>query len=169
MREQHISPDKLVFHRFADIRYLGQEHTVKTPVPAGQLEETALQEIIERFHELHQQAYAFRLDAPVELVNYHLSCFGMVDKPEIGKLQNRGVPLSGSFKESLNASRKDKRSVNFDELGFQISPVYERDTFPAGQPVQGPLVIEEPSSTTVVFPDQHVIRDEYGFLHIENR
>jgi hypothetical protein len=33
--------------------------------------------------------------------------------------------------------------------------------------VTGPLVIEEPTSTTVVFPDQQVVRDEYGFLHIE--
>jgi hypothetical protein len=30
------------------------------------------------------------------------------------------------------------------------------------------MVIEEPAATTVVFPDQGVVRDEYGFLHIEN-
>jgi hypothetical protein len=33
--------------------------------------------------------------------------------------------------------------------------------------LRGPLVIEEPASTTVVFPDQQVTKDIYGFLHIE--
>jgi hypothetical protein len=28
-------------------------------------------------------------------------------------------------------------------------------------------VIEEPASSTVVFPDQQIMRDKYGFLHIE--
>jgi hypothetical protein len=27
--------------------------------------------------------------------------------------------------------------------------------------------VEEPASTTVVFPDQILTKDEYGFLHIE--
>ena len=30
------------------------------------------------------------------------------------------------------------------------------------------MVIEEPAATIVVFPDQRVRKDEYGFLHIEN-
>jgi N-methylhydantoinase A len=38
---------------------------------------------------------------------------------------------------------------------------------PVGIAVEGPAVIEEPASTTVVFPDQKLTRDEYGFLHIE--
>jgi N-methylhydantoinase A/oxoprolinase/acetone carboxylase beta subunit len=36
-----------------------------------------------------------------------------------------------------------------------------------GIAIRGPAVIEEPASTTVVFPDQQLTRDEYGFLHIK--
>ena len=59
------------------------------------------------------------------------------------------------------------RCVNFDELGFHEAAIYERDRLPVGTAVEGPAVIEEPASTTVVFPDQKLTRDEYGFLHIE--
>ena len=41
------------------------------------------------------------------------------------------------------------------------------ERFPVGKSVKGPMVIEEPAATTVVFPDQRVKRDAYGFLHIE--
>jgi len=62
---------------------------------------------------------------------------------------------------------KGEREVNFDELGFRLSPIYERDLLPSGATLSGPLIIEEPAATTVVFPGQRVSADEYGFLHIE--
>ena len=55
----------------------------------------------------------------------------------------------------------------FNELCFYESPVYERDLLPVEERLEGPLVIEEPASTTAVFPDQRVVRDRYGLLHIE--
>jgi len=160
MLEQHISKDRVVFQRFADMRYLGQEHTVKVPLPAGKITAGKIPEINERFHGLHEHAYTFRLASPVELVNYHLTAFGTVEKPELNTINGKGL--------SLKTAVKGKRKVNFDELGFRESPIYERDRFPVNEYVQGPLVIEEPASTTVVFPDQRMVRDEYGFLHIEN-
>jgi N-methylhydantoinase A len=36
-----------------------------------------------------------------------------------------------------------------------------------GVSFNGPAVVEEPAAVTVVFPDQRLTRDEYGFLHIE--
>jgi len=33
--------------------------------------------------------------------------------------------------------------------------------------LSGPLIVEEPAATTVVFPGQRLSVDEYGFLHIE--
>lgn len=160
MKEQHITEDRIVFQRFADMRYMGQEHTVKVPIPSGEIKAKQIPEINERFHKLHEHAYTFRLDTVVELVNYHLTAFGVVEKPDLRKVDGQGRTM----KEAL----KGERSVNFDELGFHKSPIYERDLLPLGKQAPGPMVIEEPASTTVVFPDQKVMRDEYGFLHIEN-
>jgi len=159
MKEQNIPEDRIMFQRFADMRYMGQEHTVKVPIPEGRIEARHMPEINERFHQLHEQAYTFRLESSLELVNYHLIVFGTVEKPDLSKVNGEGL--------SLASAKKGERRVNFDELGYHESPIFERDLLPLGEVVRGPLVIEEPASTTVVFPDQKVMRDEYGFLHIE--
>ncbi|OGO48237.1 MAG: 5-oxoprolinase [Chloroflexi bacterium RBG_16_64_32] len=147
------------FQRFADMRYMGQEHTVKVRLPAGAIDDRAMPDINERFHALHEQTYTFRLETPVELVNYHLTAVGRVKKPEFRKLDIRQGKLA--------EARKGARRVNFDELGFAEATIYERERLPLGVAVKGPAVVEEPASTTVVFPDQKLNRDEFGFLHIE--
>ncbi|MFQ5942870.1 MAG: hydantoinase/oxoprolinase family protein [Anaerolineales bacterium] len=154
-----VKKGDLAIERFADMRYLGQEHTVKVPLPSDEITEKALPGINDRFHTLHEQTYTFRLDTPVELVNYHITALGRVEKPEFRKLDGRGG--------NLDEARKATRRVNFDELGFHEADIYERDSLPVGEPVTGPAVIEEPASTTVLFPDQQLTRDQYGFLHIE--
>jgi N-methylhydantoinase A len=158
LREQGIAEERIAFQRFADARYVGQEHTVKVPVPRGKLEERDIAEIHEGFHRLHEQAYGFHLDSSIELVNCHLTALGVVEKPRVNRIDGAGL--------QLDKAQKGRRRVNFDELGFHECPIYERDLLPVGEAVQGPLVIEEPASTTVVFPDQSVRRDEYGFLHL---
>ncbi len=42
-KEEGITKDNVLFSRFADIRYVGQEHTVKVPVPAGDIGEAGNQ------------------------------------------------------------------------------------------------------------------------------
>ena len=162
LQEQGVAPERIFFQRFADMRYKGQEHTVKVPIPAeGQLTVAHLQEIGEVFNQLHQQAYTFRLSVPIELVYYDLTALGTVEKAEIRKLNTGGG--------RLEQARKGGRRVNYDELGYHLSAVYERDLLPLNLPIPGPVIIEEPAATTVVFPDQQVRRDDYGFLHIETR
>lgn len=159
MERQGVGQSDLTFHGYADMRYLGQEHTVKVPLPDGQVTTKMMPLLNERFHDLHEQAYAFRLDNPVELVNYHVTVLGLVKQPEIQKLDGPNGRLQDA--------QKGTRQVNFDELGYHETVIYERDLLPVDLPLHGPTVIEEPASTTVVFPDQIVTRDVYGFLHIE--
>jgi N-methylhydantoinase A len=159
MAAEGIGPQAVALQRYADMRYLGQNHTVKVIVPDGETTPATIPEINEHFHRLHEQTYTFRLDTPVELVNYHLTAFGRVNTPSVQQISGDGL--------NLRAARKGARRVNFDELGFHQAEIYERDLLPLNTPIRGPLVVEEPTSTTVVFPDQHMIRDEYGFLHIE--
>lgn len=154
-----VDEGDMAFQRFADMRYMGQEHTVKVPLPNGQITAEAMPDINERFHKLHEQTYTFRLETPVELVNYHVTALGHVKQPEIRK-------LDGGLGD-LSSAQKETRRVNFDELGFHESAIYERDLLPVGVSLRGPAVVEEPASTTVVFPDQKLTIDEYGFLHIE--
>jgi len=154
-----VEREQMVFQHFAHMRYAGQEHTVKVPIPGGDLTEKDLLEINERFHQLHDHAYTFRLESPVEVVNFHLTALGQVKKPEITRLNEDGA-------RTVEEAYKGDRQVIFDS-GFLATPTYERDLLPVGATLSGPLIVEEPAATTVVFPGQRVSVDEYGFLHIE--
>lgn len=160
LKSENIESSNMLFQRFADMRYKGQEHTVKIPLPSGKITPDLLIEINTRFHDLHEQAYAFRLDVSTEVVNYHVTGIGLVPKLEFKKIDgNNG---------SVDQAYKCKRLVNFDELGFQEAKIYERSLLPVGISIDGPAIIEEPTATTVVFPEQKITKDEYGFLEIKS-
>jgi N-methylhydantoinase A len=159
MAAQGAAPEQVIFRRSADMRYLGQEHTLKVQWPSGEVSPQMIPEIIERFHQAHLHAYTFRLDVAVEVVNYHLTALSKVEKPELKPLDSKDGDLQAAYRGT--------RSVNFDELGFYQAQIYERQRLPISVPINGPAVIEEPASTAVIFPGQQVVRDEYGLLHIE--
>jgi N-methylhydantoinase A len=156
---ERVAHADIQIQRYADMRYLGQEHTVKVPVPAGRITPESIQQVNNAFHGLHEHTYTFRLESPIELVNYHLTAIGLVSKAEIGTVSNQGTGLS--------RAKKDTRKVIFDDFGAVNTAIYERDLLPIDRVIEGPTVIEEPASVTVVYPDQQVYRDRYGFLHIE--
>ncbi len=136
------------------MRYLGQEHTVRVPVPTDGLD---LATVNERFHVLHEHAYTFRLDSAIELVNFHVAGSIPSPKPELGAVDSNGA----------DGRPKGRRMVDFDEDGRVESAIYERDSLQPGVPIEGPAVIEEPAATTVVYPGQRATVDRIGNIVIE--
>jgi N-methylhydantoinase A len=154
-RDEGLEADHVSFARSADMRYAGQEHTVNVPIPGGV---PAIEEIVRRFHDLHDQLYTFRLGSPIEFVNFRVAGFGAVRKPEFARLEVNG---------DASAALKGTRDVDFDELGRREATIYERSLLGAGAELHGPAVVEEPAASTVVFPGQRLRVDEYGSLIID--
>lgn len=155
---ERIPEEKLVFQRYTDMRYAGQEHTVKVPFPGGQITLQSLKEVERRFHALHEQYYTFRLPSPIEFVNFHLTAFGTVEKPKVPKLNRKGDP-----QQALKAYRQ----AQLNSEDWQKVPIYERAHLGTQTTLQGPAIVEEPDATTVIFPDQALTIDAYGNLIIE--
>jgi N-methylhydantoinase A len=88
----------------------------------------------------------------VELVNFCVSGLGMIDRPSIPVL-----------KESSARPQPGSRPVYFDGK-FRETPVFDRASLGAGFKLDGPAVVEEFGSTTVVFPGQHLSVDPHGIL-----
>ena len=59
--------------------------------------------------------------------------------------------------------------MNFGETGVLTVPVYERDLLAPGFQGDGPAIVEEPSSTTLIYPGQWMDVDSYGQLRIHMR
>ena len=62
-------------------------------------------------------------------------------------------------------------SVNFTPVddGVVLAPVYDRDRLPAGAILEGPALVEEATTTSVVWAGQRASVDRFGLLSIEER
>src|SRR5699024_2336314 len=104
--------------------------------------------IIERFHELHEQNYSFKLlDTTTEIVNFHLTGFGKVDKIKLSKIES-----SLEEEEPLIETRK----VYFEDVGWLDTDIYQRELLQPGIKIDGPTIIEEKQTSTLVYPGQNI-------------
>jgi N-methylhydantoinase A len=148
----------LEFEYLLDMRYQGQEHTVKIPVS---LTDGTLQigKVMDLFHATHEKRYTYRLPNPVQVVNFHLVARARVPKPTLPKAAVTGRKLE----ETVIGSRR----VDFDVDGVVKAVTYNGALLEPGMRLQGPAVIQEPAVTLVVPPGERVTVDDYGNYHVE--
>jgi N-methylhydantoinase A len=158
--KHNFAKEDLYIIKSADIRYMGQEHTVRTLVPLGEFEsDEELQVIRENFENLHEQYYTFRLpDTPIEFVNFNVTAFCRIKKAKI-----KSEKLQGKLEDAIRC----RKIVDFDEDGKIEVAVYEREKLGTYCLIKGPAIIEEKTSVTVVYPEQKGFIDEYGNIIIE--
>jgi N-methylhydantoinase A len=151
-----IAADRIRLVREADIRYAGQSMEVRVTAPGGTVDAGFLAALIDGFHAAHRRTfgYDYRGQQRIELVNLCVSGFGVIDRPSMPRLDPRpgAVP-----------ARKAVRPVFFGGT-FRDTPVYDRAALPPGFRLDGPAVVEEFGSTTVVFPGQSLDVDPHGIL-----
>ncbi|NIQ05912.1 MAG: hydantoinase/oxoprolinase family protein [Candidatus Korarchaeota archaeon] len=159
--DEGLETEKVVLKRFADMRYYGQEHTVRVPIFSGKLTESKIPQIIERLHEIHNREYSFKLkDSPVEIVNFHVTGISKVKKISLEEKEDRG----GSVKESI----KGERDVFLNGQSRTLK-VYYKPKVPKGASIRGPAIIEDPTSTVLVLDDQVAECDKFGNIVISKR
>lgn len=149
------------YARVVDMRYEGQEHAVRVPVPSdAELKKEGMKALQERFDFLHEQAYAHASPGtPTELVNLRLTASVESKKPLMLEIESG----SGDGSSALKATRK----VYFKNADGEVDcPIYDRGKLGAGDRFEGPAVIEEWNSTIVVNPGQQLHVDAYGNLMI---
>lgn len=154
-----IPAPRITFEYHADMRYEGQEHTVKVTLPVQRPEEPFdVDESIARFHDAHEQRYTYRLDTGVQLVNFHLVSVVPVPKPEL-----LPKPVTG---RTLAQTSLPRRKVDFDNHGIHDAAIYDGLALEPGMTFTGPAVVQEPAVTLVVAPGHEVSVDDYGNYHV---
>ncbi len=148
------------FERQVEMRYVGQSYELPIPLGDGKVED-ALEGMLRHFHEEHERAYGFAApDEPVEFVTLRHTAVGSIAKPKLRELPER----SGD----LNAARRTVRQVYFAEAsGFVDCPSYDRYQLAAGGVIEGPAIVEEMDSTTVIHPGFLAEVDRYGNLLVK--
>jgi N-methylhydantoinase A len=154
-----IDPSRIRLAREVDLRYAGQSMEVRVPAPAGTVDAEFLAQLIETFNAAHLRTFGYNYAGvqKVELVNFCVSGFGLIERPHVPKLEaRRAAPRA-----------KSRRPVYFG-TGFLDTPIYDRGCMPAGFRLDGPAVVEEFGSTTVVFPGQRLEVDAHGILIVRS-
>src|SRR5262249_7734050 len=109
------------------------------------------------FHAAHQQVYGHsRPTHPVEFVNLRSVHSAPLPRPQL----TVQAPSS-----RLEAARKGRRLAYFDEYqAYRDTPLYQRDLLPLGAQFDGPAIVEQPDTTTVIYPGFTCRVDEAGNL-----
>jgi N-methylhydantoinase A len=155
LQRDGIDPARIRIVREADVRYVGQSMEVRVAAPSGAIDRAFLTALIDAFHAAHLRTFGYNYagQQKVELVNFCVSGFGLIERPSMPKLD---MP-------SARPTSKTNRPVYFGSA-FCDTPIYDRATLPPGFKLAGPAVIEEFGSTTVVFPGQQLDVDDHGIL-----
>ena len=157
-KKEKLQKNLIQFQRFASLRYLGQDHSVEVLLPNGKYGKKELDRILASFHEQYEKEFTYRLDNPVELIQFHLVAIAKIEKPKLEKRKKTGRKVSDAI--------KSKRKVDFDQLGERISDIYDFDKLEPNMSFSGPAIVEDSSTTVVVFPGQKCKVDDYANLHI---
>jgi len=155
---EDIESSRVRFMRYGRCRYQNQEHSVEIVLPDGDITAEQISSIRERFDTDYEREYTYRLDAPVELVSYHLVALASVDK-----LDPETLPATG---RKLEDAIKGQREVDYVEAGVHLATIYDGDGLEPGMTFAGPAVIEEYGATTVIPPGLPCLVDDYGDYNI---
>jgi N-methylhydantoinase A len=158
VRESAVASE-LAVARAADARYVGQGYELTVPVPAGALDAAALGRVRAAFDEVYAARYGYANPGePVEIVTWKLSAVGGSPRVALAKAAARGG----------GGGRKGTRRAWFPEArGWTETPVWDRYALAAGARLEGPAIVEERESTTVLPPGVTATVDEYANLVVE--
>lgn len=152
-----VEPGDISLHRRIDLRYLGQSYelTIDANVAPG---DELMPSVASRYHKRHGEIYGYSApDEPVEVVNIRLRAIGLMVKPCFAE---RAGPHG--YEGSMG-----RRLVYFeDDNSWVETPVYSRSGIGQGFSREGPAVIEQYDSTTVVYPGWDIRVDRFGVLHL---
>jgi N-methylhydantoinase A len=155
--ESELGAQQLRFDRSLEMRYRGQKHTVRVPFEA----DVDIDSLVKRFEVIYKRRYGHANNNAVEVLGIRLGAEADVPRPELADLIGEqtivGTPESSGH-----------RSVYFPAPYGRIDvPVWRRDTLPAGFALEGPAIIEEYSSTTVLLPGDHATVGKLGEITIK--
>jgi N-methylhydantoinase A len=143
--------------RQLDVRYFGQSDYLTVDSPAGgSWTQEDLQTVIDAFNASHEREYGYTMPP-------HISRVELANMRVIATYEAQHARLTPG--EPL-AAEPGTRSVYFRETGFGDVPTYERASLGPGARLEGPVIIDQADSTTVVPPGATVEIDQEGNLII---
>ena len=158
LEREHVAAAESSFVYNIDARYQGQNFEVVVPMHA--VEPNGSVRFVEAFHAAHIREYGYDVrERAVEIVNCRLKAVGRVEKAPL-----RPLDVKGGAEEAITGKRTVYHGASD---GWLETPIYARGRLPAHSVLQGPALIEEMSSTTLIAPGRSATVDAIGNIVIE--
>lgn len=161
-RQESASAGSRALDVTLDMRYVGQNYELSVPCRLEDLRiedsERAAALMKESFSRTHEKQYGtVNSDAAIEVVNVRLIA-------RITEVPLRDPPRSERSATAMKA--RTHREVLFEAARWIDCPIYDRSDLAAGTTLQGPAIVEQLDTTTVVFPGDRLHVDDVGNLLI---
>ena len=153
---QGVDQEDQVMVRYMEMRYIGQEHTLKLEVEGM----PAYEAVRSLFDSAHEHRYGHRTEQPLELVNLRVTGLGRVAKPGLAK--QSAATSTRSF-EIVSGTR---RAYCFRDRKMKQFQLVDRRRLVPRDCISGPAIIDEGTSTTVIYTGQVCTVDDFGHLLI---
>jgi N-methylhydantoinase A len=123
--------------------------------------DASVERIWQNFHEVHALEYGHAFPSnPIDLVNLRVTGIGPMPKPGAAPVVSGASVADARLKTADTYFRVDGRLERYP------TEFYERDRLPVGAVIDGPAVIFQKDSTTVLPPGSRATVDESGNIHI---
>jgi N-methylhydantoinase A len=158
LRAQGFVPEETTIDRSVDMRYDGQAYELTVPIGDGRIDGDAVSASIEAFHDKHARRYGHAMrEEPTEVVTLRVDGTVPTD------------PLADEPAGGAGDARRTERPVYFVDGGFRDTPIYHRNSLAAGQSIEGPAVLEESGSTSLVPPGWTATVSSGGSVIVERK
>jgi N-methylhydantoinase A len=144
---QRIPFSRLQFDREIDIRYTLQLAEVATPVRDGELDEGGVHGIANGFEELYARLYGkgsgFR-EAGIQFITYRIFATGYLP-------QEPRLPETAAARGPVSEAIKARRRAFLDAAsGWLDTAIYDYAMLGTGHVVEGPAIVEAPTTTVSI-------------------
>ena len=157
-----IPQAKRVIQRVADCRYLGQGYELRVEADSGDVDADWAAKLAANFHDAHEREYSRRFEeSDIEIPNIRVRGIGLIEPLQMREVQRAG--------ESPAAALRHQREAWFrvdGELRELPTKFYDRALLVAGNRVEGPAVINQYDTTTVIPPGLTAEIDRFGNIVI---
>jgi N-methylhydantoinase A len=158
-----VASADIVVERIAECRYVGQGFELRAPIPDGPVTAESAAQIVAAFHQAHQVEYDHHFpDNAVELITLRVVAIGRTPTLKLPRLEQGG---RRNPQEAVMYVRDTVFEVNGD-LQRIPTPRYQRSKLLAGDLIQGPAVIVQRDSTSVLPPHWQATVSAYGSLFL---
>lgn len=140
IKDEGVSPSEINVAHFLQLRYKGTDASLTVPFSIKQ-DQQDFQKVICEFEQRHRRLYGYIQNRPLELVSARIEATGK---------------SKSSIPKSTHAPPTPAHPTSHTQTIFNnqklTTPIYPRTTLTPGTQIQGPAIITEQISTTLIDP-----------------